>query len=468
MLSRSALGRNAPRCLRKQCIAQQPSSRRGMAATAATTKGFEFESGESAGVKFANREVAGPTTTLSIVAKAGSRYQPFPGYSDLLEKFAFKSTTKRSALRITRESELLGGELAASHSRENVVLSAKFLSNDLPYYVGLLAEVISETKYSQHELDELVLSLVKYSQNGLVANPAAQALDSVHNVAFHRGLGENLVPYASAPFGKYVEAEGIAAFAEGAYSKPSIAVVASGANTANLSEWIGRYFRDIPTASSTTGPFSPKAHEPTKYYGGEERIASKAGNAIVIAFPGSSAAGTGASYKPELAVISALLGGQSTIKWSPGSSLLAKATEAFSDVSVSTNTAAYSDAGLLYVTISGKAQSVAAASKSVVETIQKVAAGNVSSEDIKKATALAKFRALEAGESSTLSLELTGSRLAHGGSIVQITEVGQSIEKVTEQQVKAAAKSLLSGKASVSTVGDLHVLPFATDIGLTV
>lgn len=283
----------------------------------------------------------------------------------------------------------------------------------------------------------MVLSLVKYSQNGLVANPAAQALDSVHNVAFHRGLGENLVPYASAPFGKYVEAEGIAAFAEGAYSKPSIAVVASGANTANLSEWIGRYFRDIPTASSTTGPFSPKAHEPTKYYGGEERIASKAGNAIVIAFPGSSAAGTGASYKPELAVISALLGGQSTIKWSPGSSLLAKATEAFSDVSVSTNTAAYSDAGLLYVTISGKAQSVAAASKSVVETIQKVAAGNVSSEDIKKATALAKFRALEAGESSTLSLELTGSRLAHGGSIVQITEVGQSIEKVTEQQVKA-------------------------------
>ncbi|OAX80478.1 hypothetical protein ACJ72_05187 [Emergomyces africanus] len=467
MLSRSVLGRNAPRCLRKQCIAQQASSRRGMAGAAAATKGFEFESGEAAGVKFANREVAGPTTTLSVVAKAGSRYQPFPGYSDLLEKFAFKSTTKRSALRITRESELLGGELASSHSRENVVLSAKFLSNDLPYYAELLAEVISGTKYSQHELDELVLNLVKYSQSGLVSNAAAQALDSVHSVAFHRGLGENLVPYTSAAFEKYVEAEGIAAFAEAAYSKPSIAVVASGANTADLSKWVGQFFRDTPTASITTGPFSPKASEPTKYYGGEERIASKAGNAIVIAFPGSSAAGT-SNYKPELAIISALLGGQSTIKWSPGSSLLAKATEAFSDVSVSTNNTAYSDAGLLYVTITGKAQSVAAASKSVVETIKKVAAGNISAEDIKKATALAKFRALEAGESSALSLELTGSRLAHGSNVVQITEVSQGIEKVTEQQVKTAAKSLLSGKASVSTVGDLHVLPFAADIGLTV
>ena len=31
-----------------------------------------------------------------------------------------------------------------------------------------------------------------------------------------------------------------------------------------------------------------------------------------------------------------------------------------------------------------------------------------------------------------------------------------------------AAKSLLESKASVSTVGDLYVLPFAEEIGLTV
>ncbi|EEH17237.1 hypothetical protein PABG_07324 [Paracoccidioides brasiliensis Pb03] len=463
MLSRSAFGRNAPRCLRKQCIAQ-PSTRRGMAAAA--NKGFEYEVGEAAGVKFANREVAGRTTTLSLVAKAGSRYQPFPGYSDLLEKFAFKSTIKRSALRITRESELLGGELSASHSRENLVLTAKFLNSDLPYYAELLVEVISGTKYSQHELDELVLDLVKYSQKGLVANPTAQALDSTHNVAFHRGLGENLIPCASSPFRKYVETEGIAAFAQGAYSKPSIAIVSSGPSTTALSKWVGQLCRDIPTTSSS-GPFSPKASEPSKYFGGEERIASQVGNAIAIAFSGSSTIGS-ANYKPEFAILAALLGGQSTIKWSRGTSLLAKATEAFSDVTVSTNNATYSDAGLLHITVSGKAQSVAAASKSIVETIEKVAAGNVSSEDIKKASALAKFRSLEAADHATSFLEFTGSRLVHGGKPLQISDIGQGIEKVTEQQVKAAAKSLLSGKASVSAVGDLHALPFAAEIGLTV
>ncbi|KAK2800764.1 ubiquinol-cytochrome c reductase core subunit 1 [Onygenales sp. PD_10] len=465
MLSRSALGRNAPRSLRKQCIANA-NSRRGMAAAAAP-KGFEYETGDAAGVKFANREVAGPTTTLSLVAKAGSRYQPFPGYSDILEKFAFKSTVKRSALRITRESELLGGELSSSHSRENVVLTAKFLSNDLPYYAELFAEVISGTKYAQHELDEVVMGLVKYSQDGVLANPAVQALDSAHNVAFHRGLGEHLVPQSSSPFKKYVDVEGISAFAQAAYSKPSIAVVSSGANTADLSKWVGQFFRDTPTAT-TAGLFSPRAYEPTKYFGGEQRTTSQAGNAVVIAFPGSGAFGTGTAYKPEFSVLAALLGGQSTIKWSPGSSLLSKAVDTYPNVNVSTSNAAYSDAGLLSIAISGNAQSVAAASKSVVETIKNVAAGNIASEEIKKATALAKFRALEAGENLASSLEVTGSGLIHGGKPFQIIEVGKSIDKVTEQQVKAAAQSLLSNKASVASVGDLFTLPFASDIGLTV
>lgn len=51
---------------------------------------FQYDVSEAAGVKVANREVAGATGTLALVAKAGSRYQPFPGFSDALEKFAFK------------------------------------------------------------------------------------------------------------------------------------------------------------------------------------------------------------------------------------------------------------------------------------------------------------------------------------------------------------------------------------------
>ena len=109
---------------------------------------FNYETGEAAGVKIASRDLPGPTTHLAVVAKAGTRFQPLPGFSTALEKFAFKNTWKRSALRITRESELLGGELSSYHSRESLVLSCKFLRDDLPYFAELLGEVISQTKFT--------------------------------------------------------------------------------------------------------------------------------------------------------------------------------------------------------------------------------------------------------------------------------------------------------------------------------
>jgi len=81
MLSRSTLSRNAPRAL-------QVTSRRGMAS--ASHPGLQYEVSDAAGVKIANREVAGPTSTLALVSKAGSRYQPFPGFSEALDRFAFQ------------------------------------------------------------------------------------------------------------------------------------------------------------------------------------------------------------------------------------------------------------------------------------------------------------------------------------------------------------------------------------------
>ncbi len=59
-----------------------------------------------------------------------------------------QGTEKRSSLRITREAELLGGELYAYHTRESLVITAKFLRDDLPYFTELLGEVISQTKYT--------------------------------------------------------------------------------------------------------------------------------------------------------------------------------------------------------------------------------------------------------------------------------------------------------------------------------
>ncbi|KAL2817233.1 Metalloenzyme, LuxS/M16 peptidase-like protein [Aspergillus cavernicola] len=457
MLSRSAISRNAPRAF------QSAASHRGMASAAS---GLQYDVSEAAGVKLANREPAGVTGTIALVAKAGSRYQPFPGFSDALELFAFQSTLKRSALRITREVELLGGEFSSTHSRENIVLKTKFLANDLPYFVELLAEVASQTKYPGYELDELVSKLLKLRQVALANNPEAVAVDAAHSLAFHQGLGESITPSAHVPYEKNLSTEAVAEFAKSAYAKSNIALVGSGVSSSELSKWVGDFFKGLPTAG-TSGQYQPKSNAASKYYGGEQRISTKAGNAVVIAFPGSGAFGASA-YKPAASVLAALLGGEPSIKWTPGFSLLGQATQGFSHIRATTKNYAYSDAGLLTISLSGKAEQVASAGKSAVDVLKKAAAGEISAEDIKKASALAKFRALESAQTLETGLEATGSALINGSKPYQIGEVAQSVDSVTEAQVKDFAKSLLSGKASVASVGDLSQLPYASDLGLTV
>ena len=96
MISRASVGRSAQRALRRthcQCQAQ-PSNCRGLAAAASGS--FTYETGEAAGVRFGSRDLPGPTTHVAVVAKAGTRYQPAPGFSDGLENFAFKVRSKEA------------------------------------------------------------------------------------------------------------------------------------------------------------------------------------------------------------------------------------------------------------------------------------------------------------------------------------------------------------------------------------
>lgn len=284
-----------------------------------------------------------------------------------------------------------------------------------------------------HEFDEEVLRVIKLSQKKLLASTAAMAVNSAYGVAFHRGLGTALHPTSSTPITKYLHEESLEEFSKVAYSRPNFAVVANGASHSDLSKWVNEFFSDSPNSAPPNLPQLYTA--PSKYHGGEERIAHDSGNNIVIAFPGSSAF-TGGAYKPEILVLAALLGGESSIKWSSGFSLLSKIATSHPLAHITTTHDTYSDAGLLSISISGGAEHIKDASGEVVKTLKAIAAGNVSQENIKKAIAAAKFKTLEAGQSIAAGLELTGAGLIKGGKAFQFDEVGKSISGVTEDQVK--------------------------------
>ncbi|KAM0322957.1 hypothetical protein ACHAQA_009056 [Verticillium albo-atrum] len=458
MISRTSFARSAQQVAR-QSAAARPSQCRGLA-SAASSSGI-YEPSEASGVKLAARDSHGPTAKLAVVAKAGTRYQPLPGLAAALESFAFKNTQKRSALRITRESELLGGQLTSYHTREALVLEASFLRDDLPYYVELLGEVVSQTKYTTHEFHEEVQETIRQKQQAAAANPAALALDAAHAVAFHHGLGSPFNLTSNAPTKPYLSEFAIAEFASSAYAKPNIAVVADGASTAELTKWTEQFFKGAPTASSSKLVLSTGA---SKYYGGESRSSHTSGNSLVIAFPGSNYG----SKSPELAVLAALLGGQSNIKWSSGFSLLSKAVGTSPGLKLATTNLGYSDVGLLTIQLSGPALAVRKAAEEAVKAVKSVAEGSVSKEDLTKAIAKARFDALEASEGRNASLLLAGSGLAQDGKPVNIAEIIKPLESVTIEKLKTATKAILDGKASVASVGDLYVLPYAEELGLRV
>ena len=294
------------------------------------------------------------------------------------------------------------------------------------------------TRRQDHELHEEVEDRLEHSRKHLLGNTSEFANNSVHGVAFHRGLGNPLHPQSHTPMKKYLSSKGLAAYSQIAYAKSNFAVVANGANSEDLSKWVGQFFAD----SRATPPqgFPEAGKNATKYYGGEERIAHDSGNTMIIAFPGSGSF-TGGAWKPEMSVLATLLGGQSNIKWSPGFSLLSKATEAYPQAKIFTTHNTYSDAGLLTVELTGIGRQVRDASREVVKALKSVASGNVSKEDVKKAVASAKFKALESGQNLDTGVELTGAGLVQGGSAFQLDEVAKSLEKVTDEHVKKVSFS---------------------------
>ena len=85
MITRVALAHRS-HCPLKSCIRRNPTR---CLATAASGS-FSYETGDANGIKVASRDLPGPTTHFAVVAKAGTRFQPLPGFAEGLEKFSFK------------------------------------------------------------------------------------------------------------------------------------------------------------------------------------------------------------------------------------------------------------------------------------------------------------------------------------------------------------------------------------------
>jgi ubiquinol-cytochrome c reductase core subunit 2 len=235
-----------------------------------------------------------------------------------------------------------------------------------------------------------------------LAQPSTLALDLAHSLAFRRGLGNSLFASPHSP----VTAADVRAFAQQAFAKNNIAVFGAGLSTEQLAKAVQSSFGP----GSSTGGSSLSAGS-TTYFGGEQRVpldvhaGPSARPTLVIAY------GSTGAPSADLKALPHLLGGVSSLKWTPGSTPLSAAAAKIPGASAKAFLLPYSDASLFGVIVSAPtSEGVASVAKDVTQALKAVGKG-AKEDEVKRAVAKAKF-------AETAGLEQSETLIATAGASV--------------------------------------------------
>ncbi|WAR52159.1 hypothetical protein PtB15_1B598 [Puccinia triticina] len=394
------------------------------------------------------------TGSISVFIKAGSRYQPTHGLAHLLKNSVFKSTQKRSALSLVRETELLGGVLTSSLSREHLILSAEFLKGNEGYFAEVLGDVLTSSKFTRHEFNEEALPGAEAEYKQAQEDPTVVAIEQAHSLAFRGGLGNSLyanpelmgtqdsmIEYARTKFGCAEEQ----------------AIVGTGIEAERLGELVSQFFGVSSTATSSSGV---SAGQKSSYHGGEARIARRAGpeDTLLVAFKGAEA-----SSSPAHTVLQHLLGSDpASVKWSAGSSPL-------SSLPVKAFHLAYSDIGLFGLLVKAPANETQAIATQALGQLKQIANGNlVDAQSVARAANKAQFLVASNLENNLTRTELLGTQslISPKSAPNQLADLYSSYSQVTPDQVIQAAKAVISSPPTTVAVGNIDQLPYCDQLGL--
>ncbi|GAK63308.1 ubiquinol-cytochrome C reductase complex core protein 2 precursor [Moesziomyces antarcticus] len=420
-----------------------------------------FTTANAAGVKTAAADDGALTSTVTVAIKAGSRYESAPGVAHVLKNYLFKSNQKRSALRLVREAEFYGGVLSTALTKEHLLLTAEFLRGDEEFFVEALGDVLSKSKFAAHEFNEEVLPQVQAEYAQAQSNPAVLGYDSLLQTAYRqRSLGHSLFASPASPITHRQTVD----FAHAAFAKDNIAVLGSGIDSAKLNQLVSAHFGELAASASVSST-------PAKYFGGEQRVAFAAPHGAENTraahghfFVGFEGAGhKDAEASANLAVLRALLGGESSVKWSNGVSPLSQIAESIPGARAAAFNLTFSDSGVFGAHVSAPSASVQQAASKVAQALKNVA-GGLKEEAIKAAVAKAKFERATVLENRTAAHELVSAQLLEAGSVATLENAFAALDAVKPASLSKVAEKLLKSKPTTVAVGDVHKLPYADEV----
>jgi processing peptidase subunit alpha len=122
---------------------------------------------------------------VGVFIDAGSRYENeyLRGVSHIMDRLAFKSTSKRTSDEMLESLESLGGNINCASSRESLMYQSATFNSAVPTTVALLAETIRDPLITEEEVQQQ-LETAAYEIGEIWSKPELILPELVHMAAF--------------------------------------------------------------------------------------------------------------------------------------------------------------------------------------------------------------------------------------------------------------------------------------------
>jgi len=429
------------------------------------------------GVQITSCDNGGAISKVAVGVRGGTRYETpeMRGICHLMNNAMFLVNNKKTQLRMTRETQLIGGTVESSFSRELIIRRGTAMRHTLPTLIDNIAATMNP-KYQMWDMAEVKNSCV----NDIASlDCTAKNLELIHQVAFRTGLGNPLY-CTEAKLGS-LNAEELLSYAQQTHVGSGITVVATNCDHGELVDLVQDL--DLPGGDVEAPPTQ-------KYFGGEAREYTSGGvttmhdarahiadapACVVLAnlahtdtgVARASLVGPGASLTstdlPAFAVLANILSPPSMVPWgsnrvsSAMNRNIAGATSASFDASVLN--LSYSNAGLFGVHVASAPGAIADSLRAARE-----AAMDISDEAVERAKIQVKTGILIAASEADGQVDDLLNQVAHSGAYVAPAASASVIDDVTPEAVLGAANQAFGGKSTLVVTGDTTYAPYLDEL----
>lgn len=137
------------------------------------------------GLRVASEALPRSFAGVGVYIEGGSRFEndSLRGVSHIMDRLAFKSTSRRSADEMLEQVEALGGNIQCASSRESMMYQAATFNNAVAPTVELLAETIRDPSITDPEVTEQI-ETARYEIREIWSKPELILPELVHTAAF--------------------------------------------------------------------------------------------------------------------------------------------------------------------------------------------------------------------------------------------------------------------------------------------